>query len=105
MEQQVLYEWVPMYCPTCHKVGHICREKKEVGINQKKQWVPKDKGKQQEEEAPQRMDKRGEETWIQPKKTNSASIQVGNLYIPTSNAFEDLNITEVGGDHIPTSVT
>lgn len=26
-EQQVYYEWVPMFCQKCHVVGHICREK------------------------------------------------------------------------------
>lgn len=26
IEQQVFYEWVPMFCQQCHKVGHICRK-------------------------------------------------------------------------------
>lgn len=37
-----------MFCQKCHKIGHICKEKKPdaVVLNQKqKQWKPKDKGK------------------------------------------------------------
>lgn len=30
VEQQVYYEWVPMFCQKCHVVGHICKGKKEV---------------------------------------------------------------------------
>lgn len=33
VEQQVFYEWVPMFCQLCHKVGHICKEnRKESGV-------------------------------------------------------------------------
>lgn len=28
VDQHVLYEWVPIFCQKCHRVGHICKEKK-----------------------------------------------------------------------------
>lgn len=46
IEQKVYYEWVPMYCQKCHKVGHVCKEKRPIESAQHlKQWVAKDKEK------------------------------------------------------------
>jgi hypothetical protein len=48
--QPVRYEWVPLYCHTCHKIGHDCSKKTKPApkgadaIQQKKVtkiWVPK----------------------------------------------------------------
>ncbi|KAL5190422.1 putative ribonuclease H protein [Glycine soja] len=38
--QGVEYEWRPLYCEKCHKLGHQC---KKSGIQKEKQWKPKTK--------------------------------------------------------------
>lgn len=47
IEQQVFYEWVPLFCQKCHRVGHICKEKQgnvvQTAIHKK--WLPKEKEK------------------------------------------------------------
>lgn len=46
--QKVEYEWKPLYCKTCNKVGHKCKKKR---IQQpKKQLVWKAKQNEKEEE-------------------------------------------------------
>lgn len=92
LEQQVYYEWAPMFCQKCHVVGHVCREKQQATKAPKQQWKPKDKTEKEQE------------VWIEPKKTTSASIQVGHIEVPTGNGFQSLldqNIRIEGGDLIP----
>lgn len=69
IKQQVLYEWVPMYCQQCHKVRHVCKERKpEPKMKvQKQQWQKKDKGKEVVKE-------RDKEGWNVPQKVAIATI-------------------------------
>ncbi|KAK6782204.1 hypothetical protein RDI58_020000 [Solanum bulbocastanum] len=51
MEKQIWYDWKPVFCQKCLKVGHSCVTKlviqvqqKGVGHGQRKEWIPiKDK--------------------------------------------------------------
>lgn len=97
IEQQVYYEWAPLYSHKCHKVGHICKERK-VDKPAQKQWQVKDKGKEKIAESTQ---EHGE--WSKPKQTAAASFQVGHIKVSTGNSFEELGIVsnEEGGDLIP----
>lgn len=98
IEQQVFYEWVPMLCQICHKVGHICKEnKKENGMQTLKQeWKIKDNGKQVVDTVPE------VETWVKPKKVATPTIQVGNLQVLTGNGYKDLDVVDIeGGDLFP----
>lgn len=71
-----------------------------------KQWIPKDKGKMTEVENKQDVEGSSkDDDWTQPKKATASAIQVGNLFVPTSNAFEELHINEEGGDLFPNSGT
>lgn len=103
LSQQVYYEWVPIFCPKCQKLGHICKEKKEnsLPVPQQKQWVPKEKGKEKEVS---REPEKQEEEWKSPKHAALASIQVGHIHIPTENVFYELNNTLEGGDLFPKGV-
>lgn len=104
VEQKVYYEWVPLFCQKCHKVGHICKDqKKDTAMpNQKQQWLPKDKGKEVVVEAEEKQ-----EIWEKPKQKASSSIQVGHIDVPTGNFFEELvtGIVEEGGDLFPLVTT
>lgn len=102
LDQQVLYEWAPMSCQKCHKVGHICMEKKQdiVTQNQKqKQWQPKDKGKGVMVES-----EGVKEDWSKPKKSTT-SIQVEHLQVLTTNTFQELNSILEGGNLFPSNIT
>lgn len=103
LQQQVYYEWVPLFCPKCHKVGHICPEKKQgagVQHQQLKQWMPKDKGKE-----PMEQIEEGDGVWHKPRNPGVSSIQVGNIQISTDNVFQGLNKETEGGDLFPNSIT
>lgn len=102
IQQQVYYEWAPMFCHKCQRVGHICKEKTIIPPQKQQLWVPKEKGKEILDGVEEKK------TWSQPKNPAPASIQVGHLQVPTENVFKDfqeLGITEVGGDLFPTSIT
>lgn len=94
MEHQVYYEWAPMFCQKCHKIGHICKEKKPK-VPQK-QWQQKDKGKGVMVE-----NAKENEGWNKPKQTVAVYIQVGHIQVPTRNIFQKLgeesNSTESQG--------
>lgn len=103
IEHQVLYEWVPVYCQKCHRVGHVCKERKPDNRlhPQMKQWLVKEKGKDVVNEE----DKDG---WNIPQKIVTTSIQVGNIEVPTGNKFQNLvgekgNV--MGGDLFPFVIT
>lgn len=100
VEQQVCYEWVPMFCQKCHKVGHICKDKKQDAPAQpqkQKQCLPKEKGKDI-------LVEKGkvQEAWSRPKHT-TVSIKVGNIQVPTDNTFQELSSLQEGGDLFPSS--
>lgn len=101
IEQQVYYEWVPMFCHKCHKVGHVCKERNPniTAPGQKQQWQRKDVGKTVVVEGNE--DKEG---WKDPKKPAAASIQVGHIQVPTGNGFNRLHDEQLlnkGGDLFP----
>lgn len=101
--QQVYYEWVPLFCQKCQKVGHMCREKAQgtrVQEQAQKQWIPKDKG-HSKESATERKD----DEWQQPRNSVPASITVGNIPVPTDNIFQDLSVAIEGGDLFPSDGT
>lgn len=107
VEQQVIYEWVPMFCHKCHKLGHICKEKKESTVQKpQQQWVPKvsekDKGKDKGKE---KVIETARDEWNKPKKPATSSFQDGELKVTTDNFFQDLVTTTEGGDLIPSSIT
>lgn len=102
--QQVYYEWVPLFCHKCQRVGHVCREKEkkkeeEKQVQPQKKWIPKEGSKEAIGE------ERNTEEWKQPRHTIPVSIQVGNLHVPTENSFNNLHEVEEGGDLLPTSIT
>ncbi|XP_058775480.1 uncharacterized protein LOC131649739 [Vicia villosa] len=39
--QQVHYEWQPVYCMKCSKLGHDCEKQKKPNVQGKKIWAPK----------------------------------------------------------------
>lgn len=93
IDQKIYYEWVPPYCQSCQKVGHVCKENVEKkGVQgQQKQWVKKIQVSS--EITVNTMEKQKEkliDEWIQPKKVASPTIQVGHLHIPTKNGFQGI---------------
>lgn len=80
IEQQVVYEWIPMFCQKCQRLGYICK-KNEVPVQPQKQLQPKDKGK-----AIQVENEKDLEKWSKPKNP-VVFIQVGHLQVPTDNTF------------------
>lgn len=41
LEQAVVFEWTPLFCKKCNKVGHDCDKKVATKKKVTKQWVPK----------------------------------------------------------------
>lgn len=92
-----------MFYTKCHKLGHICKEKKEASVQKPRQhWIPKEKGK---EKGKEKVIETGEDDWNKPKRTATPSFQVGELSVTTENCFHNLVTTEEGGDLIPSSIT
>lgn len=103
VEQQVYYEWVPLFCQKCHRVGHICKKPDPPKDQNSKQWVPKNKGNEavleKGKENVVEVDQVQEE-WSRPK-TVVGSFQVGDFEVPTENVYQELSIIQEGGDLIP----
>lgn len=100
--QQVYYEWVPLFCQKCQKVGHVCREKNQgtkIPEQRKQQWVPKVTEATKEGVVQGR--KKSIEEWQVPKNSVPAAIKVGNIQVPTDNTFQELHSRIVGGDLFP----
>lgn len=39
IQQPIEYEWKPLYCETCQKIGHVCNKEKNKMV---KQWKEKE---------------------------------------------------------------
>ncbi|XP_058776555.1 uncharacterized protein LOC131650866 [Vicia villosa] len=67
LAQKVEYEWRPLYCDQCQKIGHNCKTKRK---EKEKQWIPKPKPQENQ------LEKEGNEGVPEVQKPNHENEEV-----------------------------
>lgn len=104
MEQLVEYEWKPLYCEECQKIGHQCTREKQISVKQRQLVKAKEKIQLPEVSTPNNPIDQTASSWTEVNKNKRVKgkivlTDVANPGdIPCKNGFEALgNRMEQGG--------
>src|SRR4051812_21536843 len=107
MEQEVEYEWKPLFCDTCQKIGHQCTREKQATA---KVWQPvkeKEVNKLPEVSTPNNPIEQASSTWTEVNKNKRVKGKMvlpepdNNEIITCKNVFEALGSRVEQGGSVP----